>query len=109
MNIENSVIHRDISRKGYPIEYHVLGLRDWGFFDTLIHFLEKPYGAVVENKTEGIISRAWQLRARNEYFMVEHNEDIGNWFYTCEDDGDSDFMKVIASDLELRLKNISYE
>ncbi|AJQ92696.1 hypothetical Protein YC6258_00646 [Gynuella sunshinyii YC6258] len=41
--------------------------------------------------------------------MLEHHEDIGNWFYSCEPSGDSQLMSEIASDLEERLKDTPYE
>lgn len=109
MNNTSKVIHREVSKVGLPVEYHVLGLDDWDFFDSLVSFFEKHYGAVIENKTDGINTRSWQLRSRGEYFMLEHNEGLGNWFYSCEEKGDSPLMRIIADDLEDRLKNVAYD
>lgn len=81
---------------------------DWEFFDSLIAFFQKYYDATIENRTDGISTRSYQLRARNEYFMVEHNEDFGNWFYSCDNPVKSSFMDVLASDLENRLASVPY-
>lgn len=109
MSGAKKVIHRDASKANQPVEYHVLGLDDWEFFESLVSFFEKHYGAVVDNKTDGINTRSWQLRAQGEYFMLEHHEDLGNWFYSCEGQGDSALMRTMAVDLESRLKNTPYE
>ena len=103
------VIHRTESANGKSFEYHVLGLDDSDFFDSLVSFFKKYYDAEVENFTDGIATRSWQLRSNGEYFMIEHHDDIGNWFYSCDPSGDSDLMKVMAADLEARLKDIPYE
>lgn len=102
------VIHRDASNANQPVKYHVLGLDDWNFFDSLVSFFEKYYEAVVEKEDDGIHTRSWQLRAKGEYFMLEHNEDLGNWFYSCDEKGDSALMRAMADDLEHRLKDIPY-
>ena len=106
MNDTNRVIYREASGENQPIKYHVIGMNDWGFFDSLVEFFQKNYGATVEVKSDGINTRCWQLRARGEYFMLEHNEDLGNWFYSCGSEGDSALMQAIADDLEGRLKDI---
>jgi len=105
----DKVIHRDSSKINQPVEYHVLGLDDWDFFDSLVSFFEKYYGAEVESRTDGINTRSWQLYAQGEYFMLEHNDDLGNWFFSCNDEGDSALMHTMADDLENRLKKVTYD
>jgi hypothetical protein len=107
--MSNKVIHRNVPSDGKPVEYHVLGLEDSEFFDSLVSFFKKYYDAEVTTNTDGISTRSWQLRSKGEYFMLEHHEDIGNWFYSCEPSGDSQLMAEIASDLEERLKDAPYE
>jgi hypothetical protein len=107
--MSNKVIHRNESVGGKPVEYHVLGLEDSDFFDSLISFFKKYYAAEVANQTDGISTRSWQLRSKSEYFMLEHHEDIGNWFYSCEPSGDSELMREMAADWEKRLKDAPYE
>jgi hypothetical protein len=109
MKNADKVIRRDASNANQPVKYHVLGLDDWDFFDSLVSFFEKYYEASVENKEDGIHTRTWQLRAKDEYFMLEHNEDLGNWFYSCEEEGDSALMRAMAEDLECRLKDVPYD
>lgn len=103
------VISRDTSNSDGPVEYHVLGLDDWDFFDSLISFFQKNYQAEITNKNDGVYTRTWQLRSSGEYFMLEHHDDIGNWFYTCNEEGDSELMHRISADLEERLKNVPSE
>jgi hypothetical protein len=109
MNVQQNVIHREVPTDGTAVKYHVLGLDDWDYFDTLIKFFKKYYGAEPNNQTDGINTRMCQLRCENEYFILEHNEDIGNCFYSCEQGGDSSLMHEFSSDLEKRLNNIPYE
>jgi len=78
--MSNKVIHRNVPSDGKPVEYHVLGLEDSEFFDSLVSFFKKYYDA-----------------------------DIGNWFYSCEPSGDSQLMAEVAADLEERLKDAPYE
>lgn len=107
--MSSKVIRRDVSKSGSLVEYHILGLDDSDFFDSLVSFFMKYYGAEVETKTDGISTRSWQLRSQGEYFMLEHHDDIGNWFYSCEPLGDSQLMQAMAADLEERLKDIPYD
>lgn len=107
--MSSKVIHRNESKDGKPVEYYVLGLDDSEFFDSLVSFFKKYYGAEVENQTDGISTRSWQLRSKGEYFILEHHDDIGNWFYSCEPAGDSPLMQTMAADLEERLKDVPYE
>lgn len=102
------VINKQPSTNGNFIEYHLLGLDDSDFFDSLVSFFRKNYHAEVETFTDGISTRTWQLRVNNEYIKLEHHDDIDNWFYSCEPSGDSILMHEIAADLEERLKNIPY-
>lgn len=106
---ENVIVHKIKSDAGTLVEYHVDGVSDWNFFDSLLEFFKKQYGAVVENFTDGIFTRSYQLRVNGEYFMLEHNGDIGNWFFSCAESGDSPLMHVLADDLEARLKDVPYE
>ncbi len=103
----SKVIQR--SKRGNVIEYHVLGLEDSEYFDTLISFFQKQYNAEILSEDNGIHTRRTQLRCKDESFFLEHNEDIGNWFYSCETSGDSRFMVEIAKELEGRLSDIPYE
>ena len=109
MRHKEKVIFRDTSKASGQVEYHVLGLHDWDFFDSLIHFFQKHYDAEVTNKTDGVHTRVWQLRCSGEYFMLEHHDDIGNWFYTCNKEGDSQLMHEISQDLEDRLNEVPYD
>ncbi|MGB3430250.1 hypothetical protein [Achromobacter sp.] len=77
---ENVIVRKIKSDAGILVEYHIDGVSDWNFFDSLLEFFKKQYGAVVENFTDGIFTRSYQLRVNGEYFILEHNEDIGNWF-----------------------------
>lgn len=106
--ISSKVIHRKESENGKPVEYYVLGVDDSEFFDSLVEFFKKNYEAEVEVQTDGISTRSYQLRSRGEYFMLEHSDDVGNWFYSCEPAGDSLLMQSIAADLEDRLKDVPY-
>lgn len=90
-------------------KYYVLGLEERTFFDSLIKFLEKYYEAEIISKNEGLITRFWQLRIKEECIMVEHHEDMGNCFYSCDyKNEESDLANLIANDLTQRLKNVSY-
>ncbi len=40
---------------------------------------------------------------------VPQFEDLGNWFYSCEQKGDSALMRTMADDLDGRLKNVAYD
>ncbi|ODS22424.1 hypothetical protein AB835_14250 [Candidatus Endobugula sertula] len=88
--------------QGY-IEYHLVQVGSWDLFGDLVSFFEQYYDALVHVKTDGIHTRKWQIRCRDEYFMFEHNEDVGNWFYSCSDEGDSPLMHEISEELERRL------
>lgn len=107
--MNTQAIHCKKSDDGNIIEYHVLGLDDSDFFDSLIKFFKKNYSASVESRIDGLITRVWQLQIKGEYFTLEHHSDLGNWFYSCSSSGDSPLMQEIALDLEARLKNIPYE
>ena len=109
MNLKQNVIHREVPADGTAVKYHVLGLDDWDYFDSLISFFKKYYDAEISNQTDGINTRTYQIRCRGEYFMLEHNEGIGNYFCSCQENGDSNLMKLLASDLEERLENVPYE
>lgn len=106
--MNSEVIFRKESDDG-AVEYHVLGLDDSDFFDSLINFFKKNYSASVESTSDGLITRVWQLQIKGEYFTLEHHSDLGNWFYSCSSSGDSSLMQEIALDLEARLKNVPYE
>ena len=106
---KENVIYRKKKDSQGVVEYHVLGLEDSDFFDTLISFFSKNYNTEISVKDEGTNTRSYQLRCRNEYFILKHNSDIGNWFYSCQPSGDSELMEEIAADLENRLKDVSYE
>lgn len=104
----NEVIYKKINDKKV-VEYHVLGVEDWDFFDTLIEYFIQEYNSIVTIKDDGINSRIWQLRCKDEYFILEHYEDVGNWFYSCNSSGDSGLMDDIAKKLERALKDVPYD
>lgn len=109
MSDHSVVVRRLVPVDDSPVEYHLIGISDWDFFDSLISFFVKYYSASVESADDGIVTRSYQLRARDEYFMVKHHQDIGNWFFSCAEVGDSALMRTIAEDLENRLKEIPFE
>ncbi len=61
----NKVIHKE--QAGNVTQYYVIGLMDSDFFDTLVKFFLKHYGAKVSLEEDGIHRWRWQLRCRNEY------------------------------------------
>jgi len=87
---------------GY-IEYHLIRIGTWDLFEDLARFFEKKYGAEPQVKNDGIMTREWQFWCDGEYFIFKHHEDIGNWFYSCSEKGDSELMRTIATDLQYRL------
>ncbi|NCF75707.1 MAG: hypothetical protein GWP45_00790 [Proteobacteria bacterium] len=96
------VISREKNSDGKTIEYHLIRIGTWDLFADIVKFFEQNYDAEVHVKTDGIYTRNWQIRCRDEYFIFEHHEDIGNWFYSCSEEGDSLLMHEIADDLEQR-------
>lgn len=104
-----NVIYKDERRENGAVKYHVNGLEDSEFFDTLVAFLVKQYNAEIIMRSDGITSRVWQLKINDEILTLEHQEDIGNCFYSNTSAGDSALMQTIASDLESRLKDVPYE
>lgn len=97
------VIAKERNKSDGPLEYHLVRIGTWDSFGDIAKFFEQNYGAEVHVKTDGIYIRKWQLRCRDEYFIFEHHEDIGNWFYSCSEQGDSPLMQEIAGELERRL------
>lgn len=106
---QKDVISKSKNLEEKHIEYHILGVSDWDFFDILIAFLKKHYDAEVAIEDDGIFTRSHQLRIRDEYLILKHHEDIGNWFYSCQPEGDSDLMEAIAADLDTRLREVEYD
>lgn len=104
----DKAIRREKSDNG-SIECQVLGVDDWDFFDSLVSFFEKNYNASIDNKVDGINTRTYQMCVKQEYFILKHNEDIGNWLYSCDLSGDSELMNVAARDLENKLINIDWD
>lgn len=98
-----SVISKEKNSDDGPIEYHLIRIGTWDLFEDVARFFYQHYGAEAHVKTDGIHTRKWQIRCRDEYFIFEHNEDIGNWFYSCSEEGDSLLMQEIADELEKRL------
>lgn len=98
-----NVIAKEKNDRDGTVEYHLFRIGSWDLFDDIAGFFEQHYGAEVHHKTDGICTRKWQMRCRDEYFFFEHHEDIGNWFYSCSEEGDSPLMQEIANELEKRL------
>jgi hypothetical protein len=107
MNSSN-VISRVKSLDGI-VEYHVLGVATWDHFDSLVSFFEKYYFAEVISKEDVIFTRKWVMKCEGESFILCHHDDIGNYFYSCTQAGDSHLMMTIANDLSNRLKDVGYE
>ncbi len=53
----NKVIHKE--QAGNVSQYHVIGLMDSDFFDTLVKFFLKHYGAKVSLEEDGIHRWWW--------------------------------------------------
>lgn len=88
--------------QGY-IEYHLVQIGSWDLFGDISCFFEEKCGAIPHMKNDGIETRTWQFRYKDEYFMFKHHEDIGNWFYSCSDSGNSEAVQSLADELENRL------
>ena len=54
-------------------------------------------------KDDGIYTRLWKFSCGEEEFYFEHHEDIGNWFYSSSDDGQSNLLDNIANDISSRI------
>lgn len=98
------IISKEINGKG-TTEYHLVAMGTWDFFSDFSLFFEQQYGAVVQVKRDDIYTREWQFYCRNEYFIFKHHEDIGNWFYSCNENGDSVLLDEISNDIEARIKD----
>jgi len=102
----SKVINKIYNKKNQRVEYHILGLEDSEFFDTILSFLKKSYAIEVQSFSDGIITRKYELLYKDECFTLEHHGDIGNYFYGIEG---SKILKNIANDLEEKLKGIPYK
>jgi len=102
----SKVINKIYNKENERVEYHILGLEDWEFFDTILNFLKKSYDIEVQSFSEGIVVRKYELLYECECFTLEYHGDIGNYFYGLED---SRLLDCIADNLEKRLQNVPYE
>jgi len=101
----SNVINKIYNKKNQRLEYHILGLEDWEFFDTVLSFLKKSYGVEVQSFSDGIVTRKYELLCKGECFTLEHHGDIGNYFYGVEG---SKLLESIANNFEEKLKDVSY-
>jgi hypothetical protein len=97
------IAKRKNEEKGY-IEYHLIQIGTWDLFGDISRFFEEKCEAVPHVKNDGVITRVWQFRYKDEYFMFEHHEDVGNWFYSCSDEDDSDGVKELTEKLEFLIR-----
>ena len=101
----SKVINKIYNKQNQRLEYHILGLEDWEFFDTILSFLKKSYDIEIQSFSDGIVTRKYELLYKGECFTLEHHGDIGNSFYGV--DG-SKFLESIANDFEEKLKDVPY-
>lgn len=105
--MNNNVISKYISQSG-GVEYHVLGLNDVDFFDTLLIFLKQEFNAFLLNIDDGLYTKKAYLNIDNISLVLEHHDDIGNFFYST-DLNSKDILEKISDELESRLKDCPYE
>lgn len=72
-------IARQQSELGYT-EYHVLGLDNVDFFDSLLAFIKQTFHVVVLNIDVGIYTKKAYLNSGDISLVLEHHDDIGNFF-----------------------------
>ena len=101
------IIHKVISDKCIT-EYHIVDVGTWEHFESLSTFFEQQYHAKITHKTDGIYTREWGFRCRDEEFILKHHEDIGNYFYSTQN-AHSKLLETIAEDLTQRLRDVPYE
>lgn len=101
----SKVINKIYNKQNQRLEYHILGLEDWEFFDTILSFLKKSYDIEIQSFSDGIVTRKYELLYKGECFTLEHHGDIGNYFYGVEE---SKFLESIANDFEEKLKDVPY-
>lgn len=86
-------------------QYHIHGTGDWDSFDSLMKFLEQRYNARLQNLDNGIFTRKAYFNIGNFAVILEHHDDIGNYFYSYDLDANA-LLENIAMELELRLQNV---
>lgn len=105
--MSNMVISKQISNLDV-IEYHVVGLNDVDFFDSLLAFMQQTFHVVVINIDIGIYTKKAYLNSNGISLVLEHNDDIGNFFYSTDLNAHR-LLENISEELELRLKDCPYE
>ncbi|MCJ8160486.1 hypothetical protein [Acinetobacter zhairhuonensis] len=105
--MDSKVISKQLSKSGI-VEYHVLGLDDKDFFDTLLSFIKQEFGAILLNLDEGIYTKKAYLNINNISLILEHHDDIGNCFYST-DLKSKEILEKIVIELESRLHDYPYE
>ena len=94
-------IKKIVNKNGLD-EFLILGIESWDDFEVLATFIEEYFSCNIIDKLDGICSRTWTFQMDNHIFKLKHHDDVGNYFYTEEQD--QKFIEDIAETLTKKLK-----
>ena len=101
------VVSKRFNIKKNLVEYHLVQMGTWDFFDDFLKVFNKHHKVKIEKSLDGIFTRKYTLSRDNITFEFEHHEDIGNWFYSTSKEAHP-FLEKLALNLESMFCHIPY-
>lgn len=83
--------------------YHFWADPSWDGFDTLVQYMEKFWAAAVNQRSDEVYSRTWELTSNGVPIRVRHDSQAGNSFFRSDGIGDTALLDKIFEDLSQKL------
>jgi len=98
---------RLFTRSDGIIEYYTIGIEGWDECEALVAYIAKHFGARTVEQLDGIYTRRWTLCIGETEVIVQHHDDVGNYFYGKKDSpGGEAVAAKIASHLTEQLRKV---
>ncbi|MBR1232046.1 hypothetical protein [Bradyrhizobium sp. AUGA SZCCT0182] len=103
MSDELIPITKGIDDEG-KVTYYFWADPSWEGFDSLVHYLQKYWKAIVCESVDSVYSRRWVVVLDSIQISIHHDSQIGNYFQRNGSLANAPLLDEIYADLLERLK-----